>query len=44
MAASTKLGIMLSGSDRHIADDFGGVDSPKLKFNFGVSFLYAENK
>jgi hypothetical protein len=42
MAASTKLGIMLSGSNRHTADDFGGVDSPKLKFNFGITFKFSD--
>jgi hypothetical protein len=38
----TKLGIFLSGSDRDIADDFGGKDAPKLKFNFTISFDYTD--
>lgn len=31
---------MLSGPNRRIADDFSGVDSPKLKFNFTMSLEY----
>jgi hypothetical protein len=38
----TKLGIFLSGKDRDIGDDFGGVDRPKLKFNFTISFEYTD--
>jgi hypothetical protein len=39
---SLALGTNLSGSGRHIKDDFGGADQPKLKFMFGVRFVYSD--
>jgi hypothetical protein len=38
----SSLGIALSGAGKHISDDFGGKDQPKLKFNFGVRFVYSD--
>lgn len=33
-------GDYIGGADQHIADDFAGLDSPKLKFNFTMSLEY----
>lgn len=36
----SRFGVALGGSYRQIADDFAGLDAPKLKFNFTISFVY----
>jgi hypothetical protein len=36
-----KYGDYIGGADKHIADDFAGLQSPKLKFNFTMSITYA---
>ncbi len=36
-----KYGDYIGGADKHIPDDFGGLQSPKLKFNFTMSIIYA---
>lgn len=37
---TSRFGVALYGEDRQIPDDFAGIESPKLKFNFTISFDY----
>lgn len=40
--SASRFGVALYGEDRQIPDDFAGVDAPKLKFNFTISFDYTD--